>query len=168
VASAQEDCGATYRQFTTVGDRIEAQQFCYFPGAGASSASFARSDSLRFHDALSLTLRDYPFEDHRTMEIQLVADQTDTHETNLRPRPARVSYVARDTLDLPYGRVEAHHLRVDHEPDGSATGSDYWFAADDALRHVMVKYAGPYGVRYDLKKLGWWAYWDQGQAPPGS
>ncbi len=43
--------------------------------------------------------------------------------------------------------------------DGGATRSDYWFAADVRLRHVLVRYAGPYGVTYKLKKLGWWAYW---------
>ena len=34
------------------------------------------------------------------------------------------------------------------------------------VRHVMVKYDGPYGVKYELKKLAWWAYWDRSQPRP--
>ena len=38
--------------------------------------------------------------------------------------------------------------------------------ADLDLRHVMVQYAGPYGVEYKLKALDWWAYWEQGNPRP--
>ena len=50
--------------------------------------------------------------------------------------------------------------------DGGVTRSDYWFASDPSLRHVMVRYEGPYGVRYTLKELAWWAYWEQGTPAP--
>lgn len=160
VFSSQEDCGATYKQFV-VDDDVEAHQFCYFPNGGASPLTYDRPDDLAFHDALSLKLRDYPFDTKPAMTLTLVPDQTDTHETSQRGRKAEVAYVERAKVEVPYGPVDAHHLRVKHERDGGVTQSDYWFAADAAMRHVMVKYAGPYGVKYELKRLEWWAYWGE-------
>ncbi len=169
VASTQEFCGTTYKEFTCDGRNVDANMFCYFPEGGKETASYRQSDTLAFHDGLSLTLRDYPFESSEkpTMKLSLVPDQTDTHETGLRPADATVSYVGRETLNLPYGAVEAHHLRVTHARDGGTTTSNYWFAADVSMRHVMVQYEGPYGVEYKLKKLGWWTYWDRSQRKPG-
>ena len=143
------------------GGSVAAEQFCYFPGAGAARATYPAEPGLAFHDALSLTLRDYPFDAAQkpVMELELVADQTDTHETEQRPRAATVRYVGAETVRVPYGEVPSHHLRVEHPSDGGVARSDYWFAADPEMRHVMVKYEGPYGVRYELKRLDWWAYW---------
>ncbi|MCP3906340.1 MAG: hypothetical protein GY715_22185, partial [Planctomycetes bacterium] len=75
-------------------------------------------------------------------------------------------YVERTTVTVPYGAVDAHHLRVTHERDGGVTETHYWFAADPALRRVMVRYEGPYGVRYALKKFGLWAYWNRNEPRP--
>lgn len=58
---------------------------------------------------------------------------------------------------MPYGALSANHLRVDHAPQGGATGSHDWFAADPALRHVLVRCQGRYGVRAELVGLAWWA-----------
>ena len=45
------------------------------------------------------------------------------------------------------------------------TQSDYWFAAPSSqngdMLNVMVKYEGPHGVKYELKRLDWWAYWSE-------
>lgn len=168
VASTQEDCGATYKQFVVGADEVEANEFCYFPGGGSRSSTFTPSDGLAFHDALSLTLRDYPFEadEKPVLELSLVPDQTDTHETPQKPAKATVEHVGRETIDVPYGEIEAHHLRVTHARHGGTTTSDYWFAADPDMRHVMVKYEGPFGVRYELKALDWWAYWDRSRPRP--
>jgi len=168
VFSSQEDCGATYREFVLEGATIRADQSCYFPDAGRETTQFRRPGNLAFHDALSLTLRDYPFDagDKPVLHLDLVPDQTDTHETGLAPGKATARYVDRTTLDLPYGSVDAHHLQVDHPRVGGATRSDFWFAADPALRNVMVRYEGPWGVRYELKNLGWWAYWDRSAPRP--
>jgi hypothetical protein len=164
VASTQEDCGATYRQFVVDDGRVRARSFCYFPEAGESSAEYALptgTPPLRFHDGLTLALRDYPFDTrpHPELRLQLVPDQTDTHETDLRPEPATVRYAGRETITTPMGAIDAHHLRVEHSLHGGVTASDYWFAADPRMRHVLVKYAGPWGVTYELKRLDWWAYW---------
>jgi hypothetical protein len=165
--SSQEDCGTTYKQFVVADGAVDARQFCYFPGAGASAATYDAPANLAFHDALSLTLRDYDFDAKPRLRVPLMPDQTDTHETGLRPGTATITYVERETVSVPYGEVDAHHLRVTHARDGGTTTTDYWFAADEAdMRHVMVKYHGPYGVRYELKRLGWWAYWDRGEGRP--
>ncbi len=159
--SSQEDCGTTYKQFIVSDEHVTAEQFCYFPGGGSKPVDIDRRPGLAFHDALSLTLRDYPFESDEkpVLDLDLVPDQTFARETPQGGRAARGEYVERTTVQVPYGAVDAHHLRVTHDPDGGRTTSDYWFAADPDLRHVMVRYEGPYGVRYELKRLAWWAYW---------
>ncbi|MHC5003799.1 MAG: DUF3108 domain-containing protein, partial [Planctomycetota bacterium] len=164
VASSQEDCGATYKQHLIRDGRVEAEQHGYFPGEGRATTSYrvpGGDAPLAFHDALSLTLRDYPFAaaDPPELRLSLVDDQTDTHFVEQRPRPATVRYVGRETVGVPFGELDAHHLRVTHAAIGGSTTSDYWFAADPGLRHVMVRYEGPWGVRYELKRLDWWAYW---------
>lgn len=159
--STQEDCGSTYKQFVNDGTTVDVRMFSYFPDEGASPLRYDAPQHLAFHDALSLTLRDYPFEaeDKPELEILLVPDQTDTHETPKQPSPATVRYVERVTLSVPYGTLDTHHLRVEHRLDGTTVSSDYWFAADPELLHVMVKYEGSRGVTYELKHLDWWAYW---------
>jgi hypothetical protein len=166
--SSQEDCGSTYKQFIATDGEVRARAFCYFPDAGARSVEYDAPRRLAFQDALSLRLRDYPFDasERPTLTLDLVPDQTDTHETSLRPSRATVSYVGRETITVPYGDVEAHHLRVSHDRDGGAERSEYWFADSREMRHVMVRYRGPYGVRYELRKLAWWAYWDRSQPEP--
>ena len=168
VVSTQEDCGSTYKQFTFVGGRrglVEAVSYCYFPDAGMKRESWnlpGTSDHFRFHDDLTLTLRDFAFDAPSSIERRrkMIPDQTDTHETPMRWSEAEIHYEGRETIEAPYGRVETHHLRVTHEPMGGVAESHYWFAADEtAMRHVLVKYEGPYGVKYELKQLGWWAYW---------
>ncbi|MCA9290166.1 MAG: hypothetical protein KDA25_03495 [Phycisphaerales bacterium] len=167
-ASTQEDCGTTSHEFVVRDGRVEANESCYFPGTGRVSSTFDAPSGLMFHDALSLRLRDYPFDDaaHPQWTVTLVPDQTDTHAVSPRPASATVSYVGRERIRVPYGEVDCHHLRVSHAPDGGVGSSDYWFAADRALLHVMVRYEGPYGVRYALKHRGWWAYWDRTQPRP--
>ena len=160
-ASSQEDCGTTYRQFICARAAVEAQCFSYFPDEGASTDRYLIPENLAFHDALTLTLRDYPFDapDKPVIELQLVPDQTHNHATPLRLAPAIVRYIGRETINVPYGDLDTHHLRVEHAEMGGTTRSDYWFAADVNLRHVLARYEGPYGVRYRLKRLDWWAYW---------
>ena len=73
-----------------------------------------------------------------------------------------VTYVGLEALDLPVGRVEAHHLRV--APTSPRQGNPaepyhYWFAADAGLRHVMVQYEGQDGITYKLRSVERRAYW---------
>ncbi|MCZ6837248.1 MAG: hypothetical protein O7G85_15845 [Planctomycetota bacterium] len=169
-ASTQEDCGSTFKQFTQNQGTINEQSFSYFANEGERHVSFQAPDHLAFHDTLSLTLRDYPFQASikPELELQLVPDQTSTHQTGATPAPARVRYVSLESISLPYGDLEAHHLVVEHETDGKSSQSEYWFASDPGMRHVMVKYEGPYGLRYELKRLDWWAYWSDPKPDPSN
>jgi len=162
--SSQEDCGATYRRFLRSGARIGVEDHCYFPGTGHRTDEWTLTDDVRFHDLLSLTLRDFDFpvdgsEPPAPKRIRLVADQTTNLAPPLRPEPATITYVGRERIELPIGTIDAHHLVVGHAEFGGSTESHYWMAADPALLHVMVRHEGPYAVRYELKDLGWWAYW---------
>ncbi|MCA9297073.1 MAG: hypothetical protein KC983_11160 [Phycisphaerales bacterium] len=159
VASTQEDCGATYHQFVVDNGTVKADEFSYFPAEGAASTTYPAPDDLAFHDMLTLTLRNYPFDAPRDVQtIQLIRDQTDTHHVDQTPARASVGYLGAETISVPFGTMRTHHLRVTHPHDGGKGFSDYWFAADDH-RHVLVQYEGPYSVTYRLKRLDWWAYW---------
>ena len=168
VMSSQEDCGSTYKQFVQHDGRIRAEQFCYFPSSGHASDEYHVPRAVAFHDALTFTLRDYPFDDPNppTLTIDLLPDQTDTHGTPLHPANATVKFVGKETITVPYGEVVTYHIRVDHDCDGDVNQSDYWFSADPDMRRVLVKYEGTYNVRYELKQLAWWAYWDRGNPQP--
>ncbi len=162
--STQEDCGTTYKQLLIRNEQVEAVSFCYFPGAGSEQTTYRRPGEPRnfaFQDQLTLTLRDYPFDAPQkpARSIKLVPDQTDTHQTSPRPEEATVTYVGKEKVTVPYGELEVHHLHVEPMNRPAGGTSDYWFAADPSLRHVLVKYAGPFGVSYELKRLDWWAYW---------
>lgn len=165
--STQEECGTSFKRFVVSDGQVDAISFDYLPDQGEQSATFDASSLLSFQDALSLTLRDYPFDaaDKPVLTLDLVPDQTTPRATPLKPDRATVSYIARETITVPYGSVETHHLRVEHARDGRTTQSDYWFAAPDSqngdMLNVMVKYEGPHGVKYELKRLDWWAYWSE-------
>ncbi len=161
MSSSQEDCGTAYREFLLRNGRVEAWQSNYFPGAGRSVEDYPADGSLAFHDLLSLSLRDYPFEADRKpiWTIRLVPSQENNRETKLTPEPARVTYAGRETIEVPLGAIETHRLRVRHAEDGGATESHYWFAADPEMQHVMVQYTGPYNVTWRLKRFDRWAYW---------
>lgn len=165
--SSQEDCGSTFKRFLRDGRRVEVETDCYFPGTGRASSSFNATRKLAFEDALSLTLRDFPFEqaadgDSASVTIDLVPDQTLARPTPRTPATATVTYIGEERLELPYGPVRAWHLRLDQR--GST--ADYWFSAEPGMRRAMVQYRGAHGVRYRLKALGWWAYWNQAEPRP--
>lgn len=165
-SSSQEDCGSTYRQVTARDGQITARQFGYFPDEGSSMASFQMTDNLLFHDALTVALRDFPFETADTTDAQhvaLVQDLTDTHWVKLTPSGAMLEYVGTEQIRVPYGMMQTFHIRLRHNEIGGATESHYYFAVDPELCHVLVQYVGPFGLRYRLKSLDWWAYWSEPQ-----
>lgn len=168
VTTSQEDCGSSFRRFVMADDTVEAAQFCYFPDAGPSQATYRPLGTFAFHNALSLTLRDYPYGAVfiTQPELTLVPDQRNNRETSLTAATATISDLGEETITVPYGTLRVHHLRVQHKKDGGVTESDFWFAADPNLLNVMVQYEGPHGTRYRLKKYGWWAYWDRSQPKP--
>lgn len=157
---SQEDCGATFKQYVNHAGKLRWRQHSYFPNEGERSGELEPGKHFAFQDALLLILRGYPFDDPpKTLELQLLRDQTDTHLTlpdELATGVSIVQYRGREVLDLPYGEVDAHHLVLWLAPDWE---EHFWFAADPALRHAMVQHTGGHGIMYRLKALERRAYW---------
>lgn len=168
--STQEDCGSTYRHFLTDGTAIEFNQYNYFPGPGQVTGTLAGATGLTFFNALPLTLRNFPFPtDHAarpTVEIDLIADQTTTRQSDNKPHRARITYEGREQLSLPIGTIATHHLSVTLDGADDRQAYHFWMAED--ARHVMVKYTNPNGTEYQLKRLAWWAYWKDPVPPPSA
>jgi len=157
---SQEDCGATFKQYVNHAGTLSWRQQSYFPDEGEQAGQLKTMKHFAFEDALPVILRGYPF-DHPpiTLELQLLRDQTDTHLTlpdELKTGVAIIQYRGLETLSLPYGEMEAHHLVLWLAPDWQ---TDFWFAADPSLGHVMVRYEGAHGLAYNLKTLERRAYW---------
>ena len=166
--SSQEDCGATFKHYVADGSRVKVDSFVYFPGGGPKHVEYAEPGGMQFEDDLSLALRGYPFENppKEAMVLGVVPDQTLTHATPATPIQSRILFQGKETLDLPIGTVEAYKLQVviDGGDGADAPGGrevTYWFAADGGSEwlHMMVKYDGPFGVKYELKSKKRWDYW---------
>ncbi len=155
-----EDCGATFKQYVNHAGTMTWRQHSYFPDEGERSGTIKPSKRFAFEDALPVILRGYPFDDPpKTLELQLLRDQTDSHLTlpdELKAGVAIVQYRGLEELDLPYGAMKAHRLVLWLAPDWQ---TDLWFAQNPALGHVMVRYRGVHGTDYRLKTLQRKAYW---------
>jgi hypothetical protein len=159
---SQEDCGATFKQFINHGGEMTWAQFSYFPDEGRREGAAAPPVNFAFQDALSFILRGYPFERPVEMTLMLLPDQTSNRLTPTQAQPHRVRYLGRETLDVPLGRFEAHHVEAS-PVTGDGSSHDYWFAADTSppMMHVMLRYEGPGGQTYALRKLERRAYWQR-------
>jgi hypothetical protein len=154
---SQEDCGATFKQFVNHGGNLEWRQSSYFPGEGAKSGSYAPPEGFVFEDALALVLRGYPFARPDEIGLMVLPDQTTNKLGPATPVPATVTHVGRATLEVPFGKVDAHHLVLRRE---GAPERHYWFAADPGLLHVLVRQEGP-DLELSLRELKRWAYWER-------
>jgi len=153
---SQDDCGATFKQIVNHAGKLTWDLFSYFPEEGKRSGSYEAPTNLLFADALSLILRGYPFDcPPEELRIMLLADQTLTRLTDVQPTPAKILYVGRESLELPAGPCEAHHLRV--VPEGRAAPQDFWFASDGSA--PMLQFEGPGGVSFRLAEHDRRAYW---------
>ena len=158
---SQEDCGATFKQYINHAGRFSYHQFSYFPKEGHRTGQSSPPENLAFQDALSVLLRGYPFEQAPQLTLMLLPDQTSNKLSAVEPVPYQIRYVGWETLDLPIGAVEAHHLEVSPVSGGNDPAMHYWFAADGTapMLHVMVQYEGPGGISYRLRSLERRAYW---------
>ncbi len=162
---SQEDCGASMKLVVNHNGELNWKQYSYFPNEGWREGEMDDPPAnLVFKDAMPLVLRGYPFDEPRDIDLAVLPDQKTTKWSPMRPKRMTVRYVGRETLDLPIGSVDAHHLRL--VPRGwkgqdaykSREHVDYWFAADPAMRHVMVRYDSQ-GQTYRLQSLKRGAYW---------
>ena len=162
---SQEDCGASFKQVVNHLGEAHWTQFSYFPDEGHQAGVLPNPpQNLIYHDALPIVLRGYPFGPQPTLQLQLLPDTTTNKWSPMSLTPVTVSYVGRETLDLPIGEVEAHHLRVRAaEADAPVPGvdADLWFHTDGSapLLHVLVQYRDALGTDYKLSDHRRWAYW---------
>ncbi|MFG0328432.1 MAG: hypothetical protein ACF8PN_00920 [Phycisphaerales bacterium] len=160
--SSQEDCGATFKNFVVLERELIGDAFVYFPGDGHASIGYTTPPDFQFYDALTLTLRDFPFEEGpgATQSFRLLPEQTSTRATSMRPAEATVRYITREPVETALGPIDSHCLRV--EWAGGST-SEYWFAADGGPEwlHILVQYQGFDGHRLTLKSKRRWAYWER-------
>lgn len=156
---SQEDCGASFKQFVNHNGTVTWRQLTYFPQQGRREGKYRPTANFAYQDALSLVLRGYPFDTPRDVDIQLLPDQTTTRWSPVKPAAAHVTYIGRGMLDLPIGKVDAHHVRVVAAAD--KTQHDYWLHADGSapLLHMMVQYRGPGGMTYRIRTVKREAYW---------
>ena len=167
---SQEDCGATFKQLVNHAGTCQWHQSSYFPNEGHSAGQYSPTKNFVFHDALSLVLRGYPFDAPRDLDLMVVPDQTSNRAGDVQPRAGLVSYVGRETLQLPFGQVDAHHLTFHYKAPAALQGTagkspihHYWFAAESSAPwlHLMVQYEGPLGISYKLAEHRRVAYWKQ-------
>ncbi|MFW6060555.1 MAG: hypothetical protein ACODAQ_10255 [Phycisphaeraceae bacterium] len=164
---SQEDCGATFKQYVNHAGEMRWRQFSYFPNEGHKAGEAQPPANFAFQDALSLVLRGYPFDapPEEPIELALLADQTSNKWSPTFLFPTRLSYVGRETLELPIGEVAVYHLRVVEPIKNTTREHDYWFAAegdhveDAPGLHIMVRYEGPNGQTYQLREVRRCAYW---------
>ncbi len=161
-AATQEDCGASFKSAWRDGRKLHWVESVYFPDAGFEEGELDAADDLHFTDALTLLLRDYPFEtaggEVPAIQLALVPSQRDTHSVPFAPVKHEVRYGGRETLELPVGTVDAHRLEL---ASGSGVVARYWFAADGGAPwlHALVRYEGPGGVTFRLRSIERTAYW---------
>jgi len=164
-AATQEDCGASFKEVWRDGDTLRFLESVYFPGSGRREGTVPGGDGSMgepvFFDALTLTLRDFPFDAPRDLALAVLPSQKDTHSVPFEPVPRTARHAGRVTLRLPAGTIEAHRIDL-VRPDGAVDAS-FWFAADGSAPwlHALVRYEGPGGVTYRLNAHERKAYWER-------
>lgn len=160
--SSQEFCGTSFKQFLRSGrDRWDYWSFSYMPEAGRVSGAVRASGAVVPQDALPLWLRDYDFRSRPELRFTLLPSQRNNVATPYAPVPARVRYAGEED--------GSHKLEVYVEPsasiakdpsrgvDGMALAGTYWMASDRL--HVMTRFLGADGQRYELKGVDRVDYW---------
>lgn len=167
-AATQEDCGASFKQLWRDGRNLRWLESVYFPGTGLREGSLAAGGVL-LGDALTLVLRDFPFETatpESLHELRLVASQRSTRPVPFEPMERRVRYDGPEVLELPIGTVLAQRLTLlgpSGGPGADVVQATYWFAAeaDAPWLHALVRYEDPEGRAYRLRSLERSAYWER-------
>lgn len=159
---SQEDCGASMKLFIQGEGHVKAWQYSYFPDMGIQQKQYDSPASFALANGLTLILRGYPFETPLApTKIDLVPDQRGTKLTELSAKPATLTFIGKETLQLPAGPTEAYHLRVSFDDPKKPDTMDFWFHAQAEAPHlnILVQYTGPDGITYKLKSQVRDAYW---------
>lgn len=160
-AATQEDCGASFKQIWSERGTLRFLESLYLPGTGLRQGECEPGSQLT--DALSLVLRDFPFDASpgTTETLALVASQKDTHAVPFSSERCTVTLAGRETLSLPVGDVDAWRLQL-RGPD-DALRATYWFAAEARAPwlRALVQYEDAHGTTYRLRSIERTAYWER-------
>jgi hypothetical protein len=154
--SSQEFCGTSFKQYVGKGTKSgsvwtaegwDYWSFSYMPEAGRKTAAVTKGDRpVVAENALPVYLRDFDFAGKGEKAVSLLPSQKSNRATASEAVPATLKYA---------GEVgDAYKIELVAEGQVRAT---YWMAKDRL--HVMVKYAGPEGQRYELKEVSRVNYW---------
>jgi len=132
-----DSTGTTFKQFINHKGTLEWHQFSVLPDEGHKTGTFSPNKKFVYENALPALLRAYPFDgDHAPIEIELMPDQASANLTPTKPVPAKITYVAKESVDLAQSekdderkerrRVQTHHLAIIPDGDESQT-LHYWF-----------------------------------------
>lgn len=160
--ATQEDCGASFKQAWRSGAGWRSFESVYFPDGGQGGTEHDGPLPLPF-DALTLVLRDFPFEAEQSLELMVAPSQRDTHSVSWDPVAVRVTPRGRERIEVPAGALDAWRLDVDPSSAGAPAAS-YWFAADDAAPNlgVLLRYEDDRGVTFELVRVDRYPYWSRG------
>ncbi|QDU34521.1 hypothetical protein KS4_25910 [Poriferisphaera corsica] len=163
-----EDCGTTYKRFVNWDGEVKWEQDSYFPNEGSRDGEFdvprGKDAGYGFLDAMTLVLRGYPYDvvkEGEGIDLKLLPDQTTTKWSPVRTEDWRAVNMGKEKLNLPIGKLEAYHVQLRYVGPTRERREpvDFWFDASDDRQRLLVKYAGPHGVKYELKSVKRFAYW---------
>jgi hypothetical protein len=145
-SSSQEFCGTSFKQYQSAGGEISYWSFSYMPGAGRVQATISADEGVVPEDSLPHFLRFYDFAARPEIRLSLLPSQKSNRATDWKPAAAVVRHVA----------TEPQGHRLELVLGGNVRGT-YWMAPDRG--HVMTRYAGADGTRYELKNVERVDYW---------
>jgi hypothetical protein len=118
------------------------------PEAGRVETKYSEGDGpIVAGDSLPLFLRDYDFAARRAMPISLLPSQKSNRPTGSEPVNAVIHFVGE----------EADSYRLELRTNNGTVLGTYWMAKDRL--HIMLRYEGFDGQRYELKSIERVNYW---------
>ena len=148
--------GLTFKQFINHKGTLEWHQFSAEPGDSHQTGKYSPPKRLLYENAVPLVLRGYPFDgDHMPIEVALLPSIASAGMSSAEPVPARITYVGREEIETPMGKLATHHLAITPVGGDAASVRNFWFAADEKLLHVLVRGEKKSGVTYQLTGVKW-------------
>jgi hypothetical protein len=150
--SSQEFCGASFKQYAIKLDRQNKPGWTYFgfsymPESGRVDGYVeGRDEKVVAFNALPLWLRGYDFSKREAVSFAMLPDQKSNRATPHQPAEATIQFA---------GETESGY-QLELLVEGKLYGR--YEMAKDRL-HVMLRYEGADGLRYELSSLERTNYW---------
>src|SRR5688572_15384615 len=110
--SAQDDGGATFKQFINHKGTLTWEQFSYQPGEGHKSGTYSPPTDFAFANALTLVLRGFPHETPENFGREILEDARSNALSADKPTLMSIRYLGTKKVELPIGEVEAFGLHM--------------------------------------------------------